>query len=54
MQERLVVYYKDYYSIPYAVYDTQGFVYTRCQTLTSFRLVFRVKRKDKTNAQVCS
>jgi len=51
MQEILVVYYSDY---TYAVYTVNCMVRTRSQWPTSFRCVFRIKLKDKNNAQVCS
>jgi hypothetical protein len=51
MQERLVVYY---YNSTYAIYHVKGGAHIRRQTRTSFRCVFRVKLKDKTNAKGCS
>jgi hypothetical protein len=51
MQEKIVVYY---INSTYAVYNTTGAAHIRRQTTTSFRCVFRVKLKDKTNAKGCS
>jgi hypothetical protein len=50
--ETLVVYYVD---STYSVYtENYAGVRRRRRSRTSFRCVFRVKLKDKTNAQVCS
>jgi hypothetical protein len=47
MQGTLVVYYCD---SSYALYKVDGGAHRRLQTSSSFRLIFRVKRKDKANA----
>lgn len=49
--ETLIVYYRD---TTYSVYAAYGGVRRRRKNRTSFRCIFRVKLKDKTNAQVCS
>ena len=51
MKEKLVVYYID---STYVVYKGSSGVRTRRKSRTIFRCVFRVKLKDKTNAQGCS